>query len=99
MTTDPATKATMYATRVVAVGCSAFLENDAVTDQAANFFTNAVDWLVKKDAVFDIAPKKPTQYGVSLSPMSFNAVAWTAVVVVPGLALLAGFATWLSRRK
>ena len=98
-TTDPNTKATMFATRIVAVGASKFLENDAVEQIGANFFTNAVDWLVKKDAVLDIAPKKPMQYGVALSPMSYNVLVWTAAIVIPGAALLLGVATWFSRRK
>ena len=40
----------------------------AMKRSAANFFTNCLDWLVKKDAVLDIAPKKPQDYGVSLNP-------------------------------
>ena len=35
----------------------------------ANFFTNSLDWLVKKEAVLDISPKKPQEYGLTLSPM------------------------------
>jgi ABC-type uncharacterized transport system involved in gliding motility auxiliary subunit len=98
-TTDPNTKATMLATRIVAVGASKFLENDTANEVSANFFTNAIDWLVKKDATLDIAPKKPMQYGVNLSPLSYNAVVWTAAFVIPGAALLFGIATWFSRRK
>jgi ABC-type uncharacterized transport system involved in gliding motility auxiliary subunit len=98
-TTDPTTKATMFATRIVAVGASKFIENDIADPVGENFFTNAVDWLVKKDAILDIAPKKPTEYGVSLSPLSYTTLVWTAAIVVPGIALLLGIATWFSRRK
>jgi ABC-type uncharacterized transport system involved in gliding motility auxiliary subunit len=99
MTTDPKTKATVPATRLVAVGAARFLENDMVTDVGANFFTNAVDWLVKKDAVLDISPKKPQEYGVSLNPISYRTVVWCAIFFIPGAALLMGIFTWLSRRK
>jgi ABC-type uncharacterized transport system involved in gliding motility auxiliary subunit len=101
-TTDPTTKATMFATRIVAVGASKFLENDATPTSdtvGANFFTNAVDWLVKKDAVLDIAPKKPMQYGIALSGLSYTTLVWCAGVFVPGAALLLGVLTWFSRRK
>jgi ABC-type uncharacterized transport system involved in gliding motility auxiliary subunit len=98
-TTDPATKATMFATRVVAVGASKFLENDAVESVGANFFTNSLDWLVKKDAVLDIAPKKPQQYGVFLNPISYRTLFRCAAVIIPGAALLMGVFTWFSRRK
>jgi ABC-type uncharacterized transport system involved in gliding motility auxiliary subunit len=98
-TTDPNTKATLFATRIVAVGAAKFLENDVADSVGANFFTNAVDWLVKKDAVLDIAPKKPMQYGVSLNPMSYRTVVWCAAIIFPALALVFGIFTWLSRRK
>ncbi len=94
----------MQATRIssvciVAVGASKFVENDVLDPVGSNFFTNAIDWLVKKDAVLDIAPKKPTEYGVSLNNISFNTLAWTSIGVIPGAALLFGVAVWLSRRK
>jgi ABC-type uncharacterized transport system involved in gliding motility auxiliary subunit len=100
--TDPKTSATVPATRVVVVGASKFLQNDTVDTMdrvGSNFFTNCVDWLVKKNAVLDIAPKKPQEYGVFLSPMSFRTVLWCAVLFVPGTALALGIFTWFSRRK
>ena len=97
--TDPTTKATGTGTRVVAVGCSNFLENDIADTVGINFFTNSLDWLVKKNAVLDIAPKKPQQYGVSLSPMQFRTVIWCALLWIPAIALVAGLITWFSRRK
>jgi ABC-type uncharacterized transport system involved in gliding motility auxiliary subunit len=98
-TTDPTTKATMFATRIVAVGASKFLENDVADSVGGNFFTNCLDWLVKKDAVLDISPKKPQQYGVSLNPMSYRTVVWCAAFFIPGAALMLGIFTWFSRRK
>lgn len=97
--TDPKTSATVAATRIVAVGASKFLENDTADSVGANFFTNAVDWLVKKNAVLDIAPKKPQEYGVSLLPLQFSTVMCCALVIVPGTALVLGILTWFSRRK
>jgi len=98
-TTDPNTKATMLATRIVAVGASKFLENDIADTVGANFFTNSIDWLVKKQAVLDIAPKKPQTYGVSLNPISYRTVVWCAAFFIPGAALVLGIFTWFSRRK
>ena len=97
--TDPATKAQTNGARIVLVGSAHFLENDAADQVSSNFFINALDWLVKKQAVLDISPKRPQQYGVSLSPMSQRTVTWTALIFVPGLALAIGIFTWFSRRK
>jgi ABC-type uncharacterized transport system involved in gliding motility auxiliary subunit len=98
-TTDPATKAMMFGTRVIAVGSSKFLENDTADNVGENFFTNSIDWLVKKNAVLDISPKKPQEYGISLNPISYRTVVWCAGFFVPGAALILGIFTWLSRRK
>jgi ABC-type uncharacterized transport system involved in gliding motility auxiliary subunit len=98
-TTDPDTKATMPATRVVAVGCSTFLQADAENSVAVNFFTNGIDWMVKKDAVLDIAPKKPTDYGLTVNPVSFRTTFWITVVFLPLACLIVGIVTWFSRRK
>jgi len=96
---DPNSKAAMPATRIVAVGASKFAENDATDPMGVNFFTNALDWLVKKDAVLDISPKKPQEYGISLSPMQMRTLWWCALVFIPGAALAMGIFTWFSRRK
>jgi ABC-type uncharacterized transport system involved in gliding motility auxiliary subunit len=97
--TDPATKTPMNATRLVLIGSAHFLENDSAESVGTNFFINALDWLVKKNAVLSIEPKRPQEYGVNLSPMSERTVVWTALLFVPGLALALGIFTWFSRRK
>jgi ABC-type uncharacterized transport system involved in gliding motility auxiliary subunit len=99
--TDPATKAQSLGTRVVLVGSAHFLENDTIQGETvgANFFINAVDWLVKTNAALDISPKEPQVYGVSLSPMSQRVVTWTSLIFIPGFALALGLFAWFSRRK
>jgi ABC-type uncharacterized transport system involved in gliding motility auxiliary subunit len=97
--TDPASQATLTDTRVIVVGSSRFLENDAAESVGANFFSNCIDWLVKKQAILDISPKTPQEYGLSLSPMQARTVEWTALFFVPGAAFLIGILTWFSRRK
>lgn len=97
--TDPTTKETMIATRLVLVGSSKFLQNDTADSVGANFFANAVDWLVKKQAVLDINPKKALEYGLSLSPMQYRTIVWCSIIFIPAIALALGVFTWFSRRK
>ncbi len=99
MITDPKTQALVPGARIVAVGSSKFLRNDVADTVGVNFFTNAVDWLVKKQAVLDISPKIPQQYGIAISPMQARTIQWTALIVIPGIALVLAIFTWLSRRK
>jgi ABC-type uncharacterized transport system involved in gliding motility auxiliary subunit len=98
-TTDPKTQAIIPAARIVAIGAAKFLQNSVAEPINLNLFANALDWLVKKDAVLDIAPKIPQEYDLSLSPLQTRTVEWTALIVVPGLALVLALFTWLSRRK
>jgi ABC-type uncharacterized transport system involved in gliding motility auxiliary subunit len=86
-------------TRVVVIGSAKFVENDAAEPVGINFFTNTVDWLVKKAAVLDINPKRPQEYGVALSPMSFRTLAWCSLIVIPASAFAIGIFVWFSRRK
>jgi ABC-type uncharacterized transport system involved in gliding motility auxiliary subunit len=97
--TDPKTQEIKPAARLVLVGASKFLKNDVAETVGINFFTNSVDWLVKKEAILDISPKIPQEYGVSLSPISGRTVRWIALFFIPGAALLMALFTWLSRRK
>jgi ABC-type uncharacterized transport system involved in gliding motility auxiliary subunit len=97
--TDPVSKAPATGTRIVLVGSAHFLENDAAEAIGTNFFINALNWLVKKDAVLSIEPKQPQTYGISLSPMSLRTVTWTSMLFIPGLALALGIFTFFSRRK
>ena len=96
---DPTAKTNGTATRIVAIGNSKFVENDQTESVGSNFFLNSVDWLVKKDAILDIRPKTPQEYGLTLSPLQFNTVWWCALIFVPGAALALGILTWFSRRK
>jgi ABC-type uncharacterized transport system involved in gliding motility auxiliary subunit len=97
--TDPKTQAIVPAGRIVLVGTSKFVKNEAVETVGVNFFGNCVDWLVKKQAVLDISPKIPQQYGLSLSPMQARTVDWMSLFFIPGAALILALFTWLSRRK
>jgi ABC-type uncharacterized transport system involved in gliding motility auxiliary subunit len=97
--------ASVPGTRIIAIGASKFLENDIAMAKGqadtlgANFFSNCLDWLVKKDATLDIAPKVPQDYGVNLSPMSARTLAWVCEFFIPLAALTLGIFTWFSRRK
>jgi ABC-type uncharacterized transport system involved in gliding motility auxiliary subunit len=97
--TDPKTQAIVPAARIIVVGTSKFVKNDAAETVGLNFFGNCVDWLVKKEAMLDIAPKIPQQYGLSLSPMQGRTVEWMSLFFIPGAALVLALVTWLSRRK
>jgi ABC-type uncharacterized transport system involved in gliding motility auxiliary subunit len=87
--------------RVVVFGGSNFAI-DPNFDAYGNgdMFVNSVDWAAEQEDLANITPKTPTQ-------RSFNTPApWQGIVIllgsiflIPGLVVLAGISTWLSRKR
>ncbi|HET9913549.1 MAG TPA: Gldg family protein [Anaerolineales bacterium] len=87
--------------RVVVFGSSNFAI-DPNFDAYGNgdMFVNSVDWAAEQEELANITPKTPTE-------RSFNAPApWQGIIIllgsiflIPGLIVLAGISTWLSRKR
>jgi ABC-type uncharacterized transport system involved in gliding motility auxiliary subunit len=87
--------------RVVVFGSSNFAI-DPSFDVYGNgdMFVNSVDWAAEQEDLANITPKTPTE-------RSFNAPApWQGIIIllgsiflIPGLVVLAGISTWLSRKR
>ena len=87
--------------RVVVFGTSLFAA-DQIFDQYGNgdMFVNSVDWSAEQEDIASITPKTPTAR--TFTPP--NQIQWIAillgsVLVIPGLVVLAGVSTWLTRRR
>jgi ABC-type uncharacterized transport system involved in gliding motility auxiliary subunit len=87
--------------RVVVFGTSNF-----ATDQAfdaygnGDMFVNTVDWSAEQENLANITPKTPTQRTFNL-PGQFQwiAIVLSSVIIIPGLVVLSGISTWLTRRR
>ena len=90
---------TMFATRIVAVGASKFLENDSRRAGRRQFLHQLPRLAREKGRRARHRPEEAAAYGVSLYPMSYRTVVWTAAFFIPGAALALGIFTWFSRRK
>ena len=87
--------------RVVVIGNSSF-----ATDQAfdaygnGNIFINSVDWAAEQEDLINITPREQTQRTLNPIPNWVMLVMiLIAVIVLPGLVVVAGISSWLSRRK
>ena len=87
--------------RVAVFGTSLFA-TDQIFDQYGNgdMFVNSVDWTAEQEDIANITPKTPTER--TFTPP--NQIQWIAillgsVLVIPGLVVLAGVSTWLTRRR
>jgi ABC-type uncharacterized transport system involved in gliding motility auxiliary subunit len=87
--------------RVVVFGNSSF-----ATDQAfdaygnGNIFINSVDWAAEQENLINITPREKTPRTLNPIPNWVMLVMiLIAVIVLPGLVVVAGVSSWLSRRK
>ncbi|MBI3162690.1 MAG: GldG family protein [Chloroflexi bacterium] len=87
--------------RVVVFGNSTF-----ATDQAfdaygnGNMFVNSVDWAAEQEDLINITPREQTQRTLNPIPNWVMLVMiLMAVIVVPGIVVVAGISSWLSRRR
>ncbi len=85
--------------RVVAVGDADFASNEFLGFQGnQDFFLNAVAWLSEDADLISIRPKEPENQAMFLSRQVQQNVAWLALVILPGLFVVAGVVTWWRRR-
>jgi ABC-type uncharacterized transport system involved in gliding motility auxiliary subunit len=87
--------------RVVVFGTSAFA-TDNVFDAYGNgdMFVNSVDWSAEQEELASITPKTPTQRTFIVpSSLQWIAILLGSVIIIPGLWIVLGVATWLKRRR
>ena len=87
--------------RVVVMGSSTFAtgKNFDVNGNG-NFFVNSVDWAAEQEDLIKYTPAQTTQR--TFTPPS--QIGWLSILlglicIIPGLIILAGVSTWLSRRR
>jgi ABC-type uncharacterized transport system involved in gliding motility auxiliary subunit len=75
---------------------------DQIFDSYGNsdMFVNSVDWAIEQENLASITPKTPTERTFRI-PGQFQwiAILLSSVFIIPGLVVLAGVSTWLSRRR
>jgi ABC-type uncharacterized transport system involved in gliding motility auxiliary subunit len=85
--------------RVVAVGDADFASNALLGFQGnQDFFLNTIAWLAEDTDLISIRPKEPENQAMFLSRQVQQNVAWLALVIIPGLFVIAGVWTWWRRR-
>ena len=85
--------------RVVAIGDADFATNALLGFQGnQDFFLNTVAWLAEDTDLISIRPKEPEDQAMFLSRQVQQNVAWLALVILPGLFVVAGVVSWWRRR-
>jgi ABC-type uncharacterized transport system involved in gliding motility auxiliary subunit len=87
--------------RVVVFGTSS-LAVDQIFDAYGNgdMFVNSVDWAAEQEDLANITPKTPTERTFKIpDQFVWIAILLGSVIIIPGLVVLAGVSTWMSRRR
>jgi ABC-type uncharacterized transport system involved in gliding motility auxiliary subunit len=88
-------------TRLVVFGDSDFATNRLLQVNVGNtvLLANSLNWLVEREALLGIPPKKTEQVRLNLPRRQYWTVVLLAVLGLPFLALSAGIWVWLRRRR
>ena len=87
--------------RLVVFGDSDFA-NDSNFFAYANgdLLINSIDWAIGQEDLINLTPKQTTQrFMLPINQINMNLILLGTIIVLPGLALLAGFIVWFQRRQ
>ncbi len=93
---NPATKG-----RVVVFGTSEFAV-DQIFDRLGNgdMFVNSVDWAAEQESLASITPKNTIEQTFNPPSQLYGILIFlTSIFIIPGLIILSGASTWLTRRR
>jgi len=86
--------------RLVVFGDSDFATNGQLANVGnPTLVANAFNWLLERQNLLGIGPKKPEQVRLSLAPGELSAITWLSLLGLPALAVGAGILVWSRRRR
>jgi hypothetical protein len=84
--------------KLVAVGNSQFALDAALNQQGLDFLLSAMNWLLDRGQLTGVIPKTVKHFSLSLTDAQLSSIALYTLVVIPGIAALAGLLVWSRRR-
>jgi hypothetical protein len=86
--------------RMVVVSNALFVQDQALTQdqQALDFVSGSLNWLMSREELIGIAPKVPKTLTFTLDPNALRNLRWIVLVLMPLLPALVGAAVWWKRR-
>lgn len=87
--------------RMVVVTNASFIQDNAITQdqQALDFISGSVNWLLSREQMIGIAPKVPRTLTFSLDENAMRNLRWLILVLLPLIPAVLGFAVWWQRRR
>ena len=86
--------------RMVVVTNASFVQDTSITQdqQALDFMSGAVNWLLSREQLIGIAPKVPQTLTFSLDDKAMGNLRWLILVLLPLIPAVLGFGVWWYRR-
>jgi hypothetical protein len=90
----------MNSSRLVVVSNATFVQDNAVTQdqQALDFISGSVNWLLSREQLIGIAPKISKPLTFTLNEDALRNLRWIVLVGMPLIFALLGAAVWWQRR-
>ncbi len=86
--------------RLVVAGDSDFATNGQLANVGnPTLVANAFNWLLERQKLIEIGPKRPEQARLTLTPGELSAITWSVLAGLPLLSIAAGIAVYLRRRR
>ncbi len=85
--------------RLIAIGNSAFIVNEAMTEADLDFLLSGVNWLLDREQLTGITPKPVRNFALSLSENQVNSITLLSMIAIPCSAALLGVIAWAKRRR
>ncbi len=86
--------------RMVVVTNASFINDTSITQdqQALDFISGSVNWLLSREQMIGIAPKVPQTVTFSLDENALRNLRWLILLLVPLIPAVLGFGVWWYRR-
>jgi len=85
--------------RMIVVGNTTFLTNEALTEANVDFVLAGLNWLLNREELIGIAPKEEQQFSLNLTGDQMQRIELLVMLVMPlGVAMLGGL-MWAQRRR
>ncbi len=86
--------------RMVVIGDSSFVANGSLlAGYNADFFMNALSWLLERTDSLPISAKTPGRLNIVMSRPQFQIAFGIIVIAIPSVIAIAGLLVWLRRRR
>jgi ABC-type uncharacterized transport system len=90
----------MNSARMVVVGNATFIQDNVLAQgqQALDFISGSINWLLNREQLIGIAPKVPKTLTFTLDENALRSVRWIVLVLIPLVFVVFGTAVWWRRR-